>query len=186
VGWLERVVAYVSWAGAIAWAGCVLGFASDAGMSLPALMVLGYGGFGILGISCSGLALRVWMNRRGTGRRSVVALLVQPALIAACFAFVGTGAAFEVRFRLSRSALDRFAVEAQHADSGVHALRWVGLFWLRELEVLEGGVVRMITSECHGVDHCGLAYSRGAPPPRVGEDIYRPLGGGWYHWRRSW
>lgn len=63
--------------------------------------------------------------------------------------------------------------------------RWVGLFEVRESELLAGGIVRMITAEDF-VDHAGLVYSPKQKPPVRGEDRYSRLYGSWWHWQRSW
>ena len=69
----------------------------------------------------------------------------------------------------------------------IHPRNRVGLFWLREAEVLPQGVVRIITTDCM-FDDCGLVYSPAGVPPRIGEDMYEALalGGPWYHWWRGW
>jgi hypothetical protein len=103
-----------------------------------------------------------------------------------CVAFVSSGAAFWARFMLSRSLLKDYvqtASPAITASSPTPGVR-VGLFRLRNAEVLPHGVVRMITTECGVVDSCGLVYSPAGTPPVVGEDVYDSLGGPWYHWYR--
>jgi hypothetical protein len=104
-----------------------------------------------------------------------------------CFAFVWSGASFWVRFQCSRPALNRYVQSASPmiaSGTFTPGVR-VGLFWLREAEVLPDGVVRMITTDCM-FDQCGVVYSPRGAPPVVGEDTYNALGGPWYHWWRSW
>ncbi len=62
--------------------------------------------------------------------------------------------------------------------------RRVGLFKVRETELLKSETVRLITAEDF-VDHAGFVYSP-QKPPVLGEDSYSHLYGSWWHWQRSW
>ncbi len=94
-----------------------------------------------------------------------------------------------IRVKLSESALDRYVREVQtkyHSTQKIPmAKRSVGLFEIRETEVLDGKIVRMITAEDF-LDHAGLVYSPARMPPSIGEDGYRHLYGDWWYWHRSW
>jgi hypothetical protein len=99
-----------------------------------------------------------------------------------------TGLAFQVRFVMSRPFLDSYVRSVQSgplvADRSLRPVL-VGLFVVRETEALPNDVVRMITTTC-GFDTCGLTYSPKGSPPVIGEDIYEPLGSGWWQWQESW
>jgi hypothetical protein len=132
------------------------------------------------------VALHLVVTRRAPERRNIRRLAAAPLLLLAGLAFVPSGAAFWVRFMMSRSSLNGYvhtAAPTISTGSFVPGVR-VGLFRLRDAEVLPQGVVRMITTECGVVDTCGLVYSPTGAPPRVGEDVYDSLGGPWYHWYR--
>jgi hypothetical protein len=63
--------------------------------------------------------------------------------------------------------------------------RRVGLFQIKETERLDGGIVRMITTDAF-LDDAGFVYSPNRQPPIRGEDSYRHLYGDWWYWHRSW
>lgn len=93
-----------------------------------------------------------------------------------------------IRLKLSESALTSYVQEVRAGRrSPQHwgePTRRVGLFDVKETELLGGGIVRVITAEDF-IDHAGLVYSPQQPPIR-GEDTYRHLYGAWWHWERSW
>ncbi len=94
-----------------------------------------------------------------------------------------------VRLKLSESALKQYVREVQtryHSTQKIPiATRSVGLFEIRETELLEGKIVRMITA-ADFLDDTGLVYSPDRVPPVRGEDAYRHLYGDWWYWHRSW
>lgn len=165
---------------------------SNAGLSFEALLVAQYGGLLLLGWWLVRLVRWLVTRRRTTIDEPVspgrIALrwLWEPLTIVGCWAIVLTGIAFPLRFAASRPALDRYVAHIeQQGDATPSAGEIVGLFRLREVDVLPGGVVRLITTTCM-LDDCGVVYSPNSAPPRIGEDVYRPLSGGWWHWFRSW
>jgi hypothetical protein len=184
---LDRVVAVVTLVGGIGWAFYVLVFGSDAGLPVPALIALTWGCIALFGLWVIRCVVHILAISRKDGPRSRWWLLAEPAALFACFALVWTGGAFRLRFALSRPALERYVRSAgeEKVDGRFATRKRVGLFWLRESEVLPGDVVRMITTPCM-FDDCGVVYSPAGEPPRIGEDSYRALGGPWYHWWRSW
>ena len=174
-----------------AWALAVLWLGTDAGYSIPAFLVAEMGGLLLLGWW---LARVVWWwarRRRSPGREPLarglfLRRLWEPLTIVTCGMIAFTGIGFPARFAMSRPALDRYVQELRaRGDSTPPAGHVVGLFRLREVEVLPGGVVRLITTSCM-MDNCGIAYSLNGPPPVIGEDSYRHLSGNWWHWFRSW
>ena len=185
---LERVVAGVTFTVGVVWVAYVSLFGSDAGLTFPVVIALMWGGVAALVLWALRMVLHLVITRRVPERRRVRRLVAEPFVLLICFAFVSSGAAFWVRFMLSRPSLNSYVQTAPPtiASGSFKPGVRVGLFWLREAEVLPRGVVRMITTECHIVDHCGLVYSPTGAPPVVGEDMYDALGGPWYHWWRSW
>lgn len=185
---VERALAIVTSMLASVWAAYVLGFGSDAGITVPVLLTLVYGGGGVLILWCLRIGAHLLANRKTPEHRRLQRLLIMPSCVVACAAAVSTGAAFWIRFLLSMPALESFALHNPSAvQRGLDApppIR-VGLFWLREVEVLPKGTVRIITTQCM-FDDCGVVYSPQSAPPVIGEDHYRHLVGSWHHWWRSW
>lgn len=184
----ERVLAILTLAGGLAWAAYILWFGSDAGLTPPALLVLVWGGLAAVALWVLWLALRWWATRRGRRdwRRLRYALGLPLAVLLLAGLTLG-GITFRLRFLFSRPALMHFVRTARPdllKTRFVPGTR-VGLFHVREVEVLPGGSVRLITTDCM-FDDCGVVYSAGVAPPIVGEDTYSSLGGDWWHWRRSW
>jgi hypothetical protein len=163
---------------AVPWVVCLLGWGTDAGMTVPVLLISEWGG-AVLAVLW---LLRLWLH----GRTRVIVLELFVLVVVAGLVWSGIG--FRARFTASRPALARLV-----GDGGASIRRGevgpgsrVGLFRIREAQALDGGIVRLITTECM-FDDCGVAYNPdGTPPPRVGEDTYGSLGGGWWHWWRSW
>jgi hypothetical protein len=108
-------------------------------------------------------------------------------LLFAGLAFSGVFCTF--RFRLCRPSLDAYVAKVANGRAQAHGFgtteRWVGLFRIRETELLSHGVVRIITSE-DGFDDAGFTFAPAFPPPVVGEDSYTHITGSWWHWDRSW
>lgn len=146
------------------WAALALWLGSNVGLSLPALMVVVFGGLALLVIGL--IARRV--------RLSVIVVLATWLLIA-------TNAAFYVRFAASLPWLTSYASQtrASHREP-----RIVGLFRVLETE-RHDTLVRVITTACM-FDDCGLAFAPEGKPPRIGEDSYARIVGGWWRWERSW
>ena len=167
---------------------------SDAGTDLLAVLVLVYEGsfWGIVWLIR--MIVSFVRQRRGSIPRQPLfkALLYwgfEPCalLLSAVFAF--TDVLSDMRFHLSHHALDSYAAEVVAGRALPHGrrtpMRWVGLFGVRETELLPDGVVRIITSP-DAFDDTGFARSPVSPPPRVGKDSYRPITDSWYYWHRSW
>jgi len=171
----------------LSWCLYVVGRGSDAGLSLFVVLASVWGGGALVLLWSIRLVLYVVATRKVPESRRWRQWAIEPLALMVCFTLAWSGLAFRARFLLSRPALDRYAraptVVAPHYPP-TQGPR-VGLFWIREAEVLPGGVVRMITTDCM-FDDCGLAYSPGGEPPVIGEDRYTALGGGWWHWWRSW
>ena len=183
----DRALAVLTVVGGAGWVLYVLAWGSDAGLTVPVLLVLTWGGVALLGLWSLRFTVYIVATKGAPEPRRLRRLVVGPALVLLCFGLVWSGLAFQVRFLVSRPALDRVAREARpmvprgELTPGAR----VGLFWVKEAEVLPSGIVRIITTPCM-FDDCGLVYSPGGEPPRIGEDTYRRLGGAWWHWWRSW
>lgn len=183
---LERFVAGVTLTACGAWALYLLLYGSDAGVPFfPALLVLGWGGVAILVLWVLRTVLHLAVTWHAPERRRLRRILVEPVALLVCVAFVASGAAFWVRFKLSQSLLNNYvSVSSTSAPDSFKSGVRVGLFRLRDVQVLPKGVVRMITTECGVVDTCGVVFSPAGRPPVLGEDVYSSLGGSWYHWYR--
>lgn len=114
---------------------------------------------------------------------------LEPAAFALSVLLVVGGVPQRTRFLLSASALQSFVEEVRAgrvaAFGASKSARQVGLYRVKEAEVLSGGIVRFITSR-DGLDDAGFAFSPVSEPPRVGEDSYSHLSGPWWQWHRSW
>jgi 4-amino-4-deoxy-L-arabinose transferase-like glycosyltransferase len=183
---LERVLAVLTLTAGAVWAAYVLLFGSDAGPPFPVIIALVLGGAAVLVLWALRFGLHLVVPRRARERRRLRRIAAEPIVLLLVFAFVLSGGAFWVRFMLSRSALNRYVQTAspEIASGSFKPGVRVGLFWLREAEVLPHGAVRIITTDCMLVDACGLVYSAAGAPPVVGEDAYETLGGHWYQWHR--
>jgi hypothetical protein len=117
--------------------------------------------------------------------RGVAYWLMEPVTWVLAIVIAGSGVPRYLRFVASRPALTRYVQSARPSDT--ETKHWVGLYAVRETEVLPDGVVRIITSDS-GFDEAGFAFAPRSAPPVIGEDIYRklPYAEGWYHWHRSW
>jgi hypothetical protein len=183
----DRVLAWLTILLGVVWTTYTLALGSDAGLTVPVLLVHWWGGIALIGLCAVWLVVHVLATRATPASRHVRRRLVVPALLLLCFGLVWTGAAFRLRFLLSRPALERFVRDARPSivrgefRPGVR----VGLFRIQEAEAMPGDVVRLITTNCM-FDDCGVVYSPAGSPPVVGEDTYKPLGAHWWHWWRSW
>jgi hypothetical protein len=162
----------VIWTLASIWLG------SDSGISVPGLLVI---------VGGAALLLLVWLivlvvTRK---RKTPVKLLwLEPVVAAIVLAAIYSGALFHLRFLASRRSLDRYVAQTLAVGEAHQKRTNVGLFVVRETDVLPNGVVRIITAPCM-FDDCGIAFSR-TKPPVVGEDRYDHLAGNWWRWWRSW
>jgi hypothetical protein len=114
---------------------------------------------------------------------------IEPVAIGLSLALILFNIPTSIRLKLSESALTSYVREVQagrrSSQAGGDPTRRVGLFDVKETELLDGGIVRLITTEDF-VDHAGFVYSPQQQPPVRGEDSYRHLYGSWWHWQRSW
>ena len=183
----DDVLTYLGVPVEIAWVLYVLGRGSDAGLPVLLLLVLLWGGLGLVVLWAARVVVHLRATRAAPEARRLPRLSAEFAVLLLCFAAVWTGAAFRVRFLVSKPALARFVIQHVQATGMGHFTPGtrVGLFHIREAEALPGGVVRLITTDCM-FDDCGMAYSPLREPPVIGEDTYRPLAEHWWHWWRSW
>lgn len=160
-----------------AWLIASVCFGSNAGLSFIDFFFVAFGGLGILLLWAVTLGMARWFRKR------FPAPWLEPVVIAVVWAGIYWGALLDLRFLVSKPFLDRY-VSRMVAGAPARKGESVGLFVARETEVLPGGVVRIITTEC-SLDDCGLVFSQ-VQPQRIGEDAYQPLWGHWWTWWRSW
>lgn len=162
------------------WGAAVVYVASDGAISVPEYIIYLVGGWifvaltGLLALAC------LW------ARRVPRAFVIQTLILVGVFVAVNLDLAFGARFVVSRQSLEELARQIAPGTESKDR-RWVGLFRVKEIDTARGadGVVRFVLGDC-GLDQCGLVYSMRGQPPRVGEDRYRPIGGRWWRWHRSW
>ncbi len=116
-------------------------------------------------------------------------LCIEPASIVFSLALILFNISTSIRLKLSESVLTSYVQEVRAGrrslQHGGDPTRRIGLFDVKETELLDGGTVRLITAEDF-LDDAGLVYSPKQKPPVRGEDTYRHLYGSWWHWQRSW
>ena len=114
---------------------------------------------------------------------------IEPTALILSLALIIFAIPTKIRLKLSEPALTTYVQDVQAGRRSPQkwgdSSRWVGLFEVRETELPEGGVIRVITTKDF-VDHAGFVYSPKQKPPVLGEDSYRHLYGFWWHWQRSW
>jgi len=133
------------------------------------------------------LIVYAWRSWRHVAmeHKSAAYWAVEPLAFILSVIITGSGALFYLRFMASRPALASYVQSVTVPED--LSMKWVGLYVIRETELLPGGTVRFITCES-GLDDAGFAFSPNSSPPIVGEDSYSKLqfAEGWYHWHRSW
>jgi hypothetical protein len=125
-----------------------------------------------------GLVSRIGSRQPNDGAAAALSvewLAFQTIAIAIVVLLFVSSAGLTVRTRLSAQALLASSCDAQG---------FIGLFHVREHECI-GECRRFITARAF-LDDAGLAYCPAGHPPRVGEDSYAHLYGGWWRWYRSW
>lgn len=171
----------------LAWFLAALWYTSDAAIDVPPLVsLLG----GALLLLCVVLVRAYLARRHGPGRpltrRELLAWAAFPVAAALALLWAWTGAGLRLRLALSAAALRSYPASA--APDTHETFRdppeRIGLFWATEIQSV-GGCRRFITTRVF-MDDAGLVFCPVGEPPRVGEDSYRPLGGGFWVWRRSW
>ena len=135
------------------------------------------------------ILLSNWRQRDPIQRHQSWAWTIEPFVLLLSIILPIWQVPLMLRLKLSETALiDYIQVErkVRHPQQlSVHPRRWVGLFEVRETEILDGGVVRMITGGAF-LDGAGVVYSPDRQPPTKGEHNYRHLYGNWWSWQRSW
>lgn len=169
------------------WLLCALWYTSNAGLDVPPLVSLLGGALLLLGVFLvrAFLARRLGPGRPPLSRRDALAWAAFPAAAALALAWAWSGAGLRLRLAASAEAL-RAQVKAapdSHESFRDPPVR-VGLFWVSEVQAV--GLCRRFVTTRVLMDDAGLAFCPVGDPPRLGKDSYRPLGGGWWVWRRSW
>jgi hypothetical protein len=162
-----------------AWGLASLGVASNVGIGLGALLFIAYGAV---------ILLVIWLTMMVAGKvakKRAPRPWFEPVGVLVVLAMIYADVPFRARFFISKPFLDRYVREAA-APGWTHGTHErVGLFTARETEVLETGLVRIVTTSCM-FDHCGLVFSSKGAPPVIGEDRYRRITSNWWRWSRSW
>lgn len=141
------------------------------------------------GIVC----LTLWLSGRASGRGTLHVprgpywrWAATPAVFAAMLVLCTAQAPLHIGFAVSRPAMQRLATSVTAGPPNTtFPDRRVGVYEARGIEPFPGGMRFWVTQVGFG-DTLGFAYSPNGPPPDLGEDRYRPLGDGWYHWPQSW
>ena len=172
-------VRYGFLAASIAWLFTALVPLSDAGLSLPAFVILTY-----TAVALGAFWLFLFVtSRRGSHPQSALASLVAfpaAALIVLLLKALDPvhNPLFRLRFLVSRSSLAA-AAEAALVAPPMPPGR-LGLFRIIRHDVGDNQVL-FITTGCGLVDQCGIVYSPTRPPTRIFGDRFASLGGPWYH-----
>lgn len=140
------------------------------------------------------LIVTIYRQRRGViAKRSFREMAIhwgfEPFVMMLTLVLAIGGAWRGIRFLVSKPFVESYVAEVssnQPVPSESRPDRWVGLHFIREAEILPGGVIRIITSHEGLADDAGYVYSPRSTPPVIGEDVYRHVIGPWYHWHRSW
>lgn len=86
---------------------------------------------------------------------------------------------FHARFAASRAALRDVSRALLAGNGELSSPRWIGLYRVERAGVVDGQV-RFITTACGLVDACGLVFAPSGPPAPWQEDVFTPLGDGWW------
>lgn len=158
------------------WTVASLPWLTNAAVDLtPYFVILGAGAFLTLVMVITGGVRLIRKRASGGLRWAVLAQVVGWAVVAAClFTTVG----LSLRLRMGGAPLLTLPASASTP------LR-AGLFTILEKD--EAGPCKRFITTQDFLDHAGVVHcTTDAPPPRVGEDSYRHVYGGWWAWRRSW
>jgi hypothetical protein len=177
---------------AFVWLLCLLVASSDAGQGMLVWMIYFFGGVALAVF----WVIRLFLFFIVRGRAPAVELSkhalrlrwsIEPVLLLLGVLFMHSSVLFSLRFQMSRPALERFVQQVQSSSiPASRQARSVGLFHIRETELVQSNIVRLITPRSGMTDHAGLVYSPTSAPPRIGEDVHTHISGPWWHWFRSW
>jgi hypothetical protein len=113
---------------------------------------------------------------------------IEPATILLSMVLIAFAIPTSIRVKLSEPALTAYVQDIQAGRRSPQtygeAPRQVGLFTVKETELLDDGIVRLITTEAF-LNHAGFVYSPHQTPPTLGEDYYQHLYGNWWNWQRQ-
>jgi hypothetical protein len=118
-----------------------------------------------------------WAPRRLSGAEWCRWLAI-PAILAIGFALFRSSVPSDVRFAISRGAMDRAAAEIMAGGSTDRG--WIGLYPMREIERRPEGVTFVVADNLLWTT--GFVYVPAGQPLSVNGDAYEPLDGGWWTW----
>lgn len=103
-----------------------------------------------------------------------------PLVLGVAFLLTQTSVPSDVRFSVSRGAMNQAAAEVMAGGSTNRS--WIGLYPAERVERIANGM-RFIVAGSGFIDQVGFAYSTDAHPAGTdGIDKYEPLGDGWWTW----
>ena len=142
-----------------------------------------------LALTVSTVVAGIWLIRfvaatRATGLRRPIRhwlrWLAIPLAFAVAVALTRTSIPSDVRFALSRGALDQAAAEIVAGGSTDRG--WIGLYPAEQAERTANGM-RFLIPGAGFIDQVGMAWSANGEPAGVdGTDEYHELEGGWWTW----
>jgi hypothetical protein len=145
---------------------------------IVALTVCVFGLWGMSGLVSALIMLLVFFTARFQSQSAKSKQLWKPLHLVIEFAAIGVSLALilfnipmSIRLKLSEAALTHYVQDVRAGHRLVQQrgapTRQVGLFEVQETELLDGGIVRLITAEDF-VDHAGFVYSPQQQPPVQG------------------
>jgi hypothetical protein len=152
----------------------------NVGLVLPAfLMSVVIGLIWMIFFTLAARETRLRMSRRTWAR-----WLGIPDLGFSCLALMLTGLPLQVRFELSRPALEQAA--ARFASGQTVGPGWIGLIPIDSVETMDGATLFVVPGTGGFLaSPCGLAYA-GGQRPDLGSRLYGEIADGWWVWRESW
>lgn len=153
---------------AMAWAVCAMWLASDAGTDLLTMLAIAAGGFLVVAWWAY-LRLSHLFGRRqppqsfAGGRHWLLFWLAEPLVITIVVAGLMVRLPFRMRFALSEAKF-RKQVTSLRPGSKTPLPITLGTFRVTEMEVVDRGVVRMITCRDGILDRAGVVYSPAVDP----------------------
>jgi len=144
----------------------------------------------LLWLACAGVWIALVVQDVRSRRPSVLTL-VAPLVVIATAALMVTDIPLQVRFDLSRGAMQEAVDTMPSGDDMVLGPGLVGTYVIRSMERVEGGVLLGETIGDSPINDAGFAYLPDGPTPELENGSFESpqwhdLGGGWWSWTASW